>query len=495
MGIEIDREEFSADDEAAFDARLRSCVDTLRGLLATPGFGCGPATIGAELELDLVDDVGRPALVAPALLAARGEKPWAAEIDRFNLEVNYAPLLLGGRPFAALKDAIASSIDDVAAAAAAHGARPVAIGLLPTLLPEDLGVAAMSPGRRYAAVAKALKRRHGGPFAVHIEGRDDAVRFEADEVSVEGASTSFQVHLRVDPAAYARTYNAAQLAVAPALAVAANAPLLFGRRLWDETRIALYRQSVDERPLQVGVGADDDWRPSRVSFGHGFARDGALELFAEAVGLHAPLLPVLSAEDPTLAWRRFVDGGAAPRLVEMGLHKGTVWHWNRAIYDDSDGGHLRIEFRALPAGPTPVDMAANAALQLGLTLALADDIDELLASLTFGHARRNFYAAARFGLDAELVWPQGPARRPRLVSVREVLGELLPRAADALLRAGVFPDDVEAALSPIEGRLTTGQTGARWLAAAALGADGDMADVVSGYLRQADTGAPVHTWR
>ena len=181
-------------------------------------------------------------------------------------------------------------------------------------------------------------------------------------MSLEGAATSFQVHLRVDPAAFARTYNAVQAATAPVLAVAGNSPTFLGHRLWEETRIALCKQSLDERDRR-GLRR----RLARVAFGTGWLRGGALELFAEGVRLYQPLLPVLGDHDPS-------DGGdqwRAPPLEELRLHQGTVWRWNRAVYDPASGGHLRIEMRALPAGPTVVDMLANAALLVGLSLWLA----------------------------------------------------------------------------------------------------------------------------
>src|SRR6185295_670300 len=156
-------------------------------------------------------------------------------------------------------------------------------------------------------------------------------------------------------------------------------------RLWEETRVALFRQATDDRR-----DPSVEWRPARVSFGHGWVRHGALELFAESVLQHAPLLPIASDEDA----RARVRAGDVPELVELRLHQGTIWRWNRAVYDPTAGGHLRIELRALPAGPSLPDMLANAAFLLGLTLALAPDAERLVTALTFGQARLNFYAAA-----------------------------------------------------------------------------------------------------
>jgi len=275
-----------------------------------------------------------------------------------------------------------------------------------------------------------------------------------DDVTLEGANTSFQVHLRVDPADFARSFNAAQLAIAPVLAIAGNSPLFLGRRLWDETRVALFRQSVDDR-----MSAEtDDWRPSRVSFGHGWCRQGAYEQLAESVALHAPLLPVLTDEDPVAV----AAAGGTPALRELRLHHGTTWHWTRAVYDDASGGHLRIELRALPAGPTTADMVANAAFLVGLVCGLREQADDLVVGCTFGQARRNFYEAARFGPDAQLLWPDVAGGPVRPVPATELCARLLPVAEAGLARQGVASDEITRWLDIVAERAASGRTGARW---------------------------------
>jgi len=486
MGLEIDRAEFTDEDHARFDRRLYRCLHALSELLARPGFGVGPTTIGAEVELDLVDADGRPAPINREVLAETRDPRVTHEVDRFNVEVNSCPLALAGRPFTALADELGDALQEVGRAAALHGARTIAIGILPTLREADLH-GALTERNRYRALSAALRRLRPDGFSLHIEG-EDALAIVVDDVTFEGANTSFQLHLRIDPDAFAAHYNAAQLAMAPALAVAGNSPLFLGRRLWDETRIALFRQSVDDRE---GACADD-WRPARVSFGHGWVRRSALELFAESVSLHAPLLPVLGPQDPDEVLR----SGGVPELAELRLHHGTVWRWNRAVFDATAGGHLRIEMRALPSGPTVADMVANAAFGTGLVFAFAGDIDPMLAGLTFGHARRNFYDAARFGLDARLLWPDRPGARAREVDARDLVTRLLPVAHAGLCSHGVDAAEADAWLAIIEARATLGRTGARWQRAwhAALGGGEGECALVERYLQEAATGRPVHTW-
>ena len=355
MGTEITREEFDERDYARFRERLEQDLSELGRLLARPGFGAGPVTVGAELELFLVDRAALPLPMNEAVRASAADPRITVELNRYNLELNSSPAPLAGHPFAALASELDLLLARVGDAARARQGRIALIGILPTLSRAHLDGDVMTEAARYRALARGLRRLRQGPIQIRIVG-DDPLELTSEQIALEGANTSFQVHLRVAPEDFTRTYNAVQLATAPALAVAGNSPTFLGHRLWEETRIALFKQSVEDRDSHQLRR-----RPSRTAFGTGWLRDGALELFAESVRLHEPLLPYTT------------DGeGGTPGLNELRLHQGTVWRWNRAIYDPASGGHLRIEMRALPAGPTVTDMLANAAFLIGLTLCLAD---------------------------------------------------------------------------------------------------------------------------
>jgi gamma-glutamyl:cysteine ligase YbdK (ATP-grasp superfamily) len=491
MGIEVDRAEFSEDDHRRFAERLEQGLQALAEVMARRGFGAGEPSIGAELELCLVDPAGRPVPENRAVLAKTSDPRITLEINRFNLEINTRPSPLAGRPFTFLASELEGALAGIRRAAAEHGASVATIGILPTLAPEHLGTSGLTDMNRYRALSASLRRARRGPFRVRIEG-DEVLEIDSDDVAMEGANTSLQLHLRVAPEAFADAYNAAQIATAPALAVASNAPTLLGRRLWDETRIALFRQAVDDR----FEGSADDWRPARVSFGHGWVRAGAYELFAESVALHEPILPMCGGEDPLAC----VRGGGAPSLQELRIHHGTVWRWNRAVYDGAGGGHLRIELRALPSGPTVADMTANAAFLLGLTLGLSPQARELVQRMTFGHARRNFYMAARHGLDAELLWPATTSPSPQPVPARDLVKRLLPLAERGLLAGGVDPSEANERLEIISRRVDRGVTGARWQrhALAAFEATSERREAIAAmfarYRAEADRGRPVHEW-
>jgi len=299
------------------------------------------------------------------------------------------------------------------------------------------------------------------------------------------------VHLRVDPGDFTRVYNAVQLATIPALAVSGNSPTFLGHRLWEETRVALFKQAVDDRE-----GRGPRRRPARPALGTGWLRGGALELFTESVRLHHPLLPVHGGPEPSPGG----PGGQPPQLDELRIHQGTVWRWNRVIYDPSVGGHLRIEMRALPSGPTVIDMLANAAFLIGLSLWVASQDPQWTYALPFERADHGFHRAAQQGLAAHLSWPSWHRDQIRTLTAGSLVIESLPAAREGLLQAGVATPEADTLLGVIAGRVASGQTGAAWQRAALTAAkrhpdpDRALALMLDRYLACADTGRPVHTW-
>ena len=489
MGTNVDKTQFDECDYSRFRERLEECLSALGQLLERPGFGAGPATLGAELELFLVDGAARPLPHNQAIRAAAADPRVTVELDRFNLELNASPVQLAGRPFSALGGELNTLLDHVADAARDHAGRLALIGILPTLSRADLGPGVITDVPRYRALSSGLRRLRQDPFHIRIAG-EDPLELASDDVGLEGATSSFQVHLRVDPAEFTRTYNAVQLATAPVLAVSGNAPTFLGHRLWEETRIALFKQSVDDRQ-----GHEPRRRLSRTALGTGWLRGGALELFTESVRLHKPLLPVTGGLQ--------LSGGArcqAPPLDELRLHQGTVWRWNRAIYDPASGGHLRIEMRALPAGPTVIDMLANAAFLIGLSLWLAGQDQQWTYALPFERADHGFYRAAQQGLSAQLSWPAGHRDQIRTLTAAKLVAELVPAARQGLLQAGVAAAEADALLEVISARAASGQTGAVWQRATLAdagrrhGRERALAVMLDRYLHYADTGLPVHSW-
>ena len=448
MGTEIEQIQFTPDEVTAFKARLEENLTSLQKLLATPGFGTGPASVGAELEMYVIDAQGHPLHSNQEILQRANDSQLTLELNRYNLEYNLTPCLIAEQAFAAIEMQLQTQLGRLNQLSAELDGRVVPIGILPTLTDRDLGAHCITDRKRYHALVAQLIRRRGSHFSVDING-ENPLKLDMADITLEGANTSFQVHYRVNPDSFADIFNAIQMATPLALALAANSPTLFGRCLWHETRIPLFKQSIDTRHRDR-YGWNE---PPRVNFGRGWLRDGALEQFQEVVRLYEPLLPVCDNND---------ENPPVPRLSELRLHQSTVWLWNRPIYDDADGGMLRVEMRALPAGPTPVDMAANSAFLIGLAEGLKPMINDLMPALPFNTAEYNFYRAAQFGLDAKLVWPEirqyGGKPRPIL----QILEEMLPLARNGLQSIGVSHEEIERYMTVIEQRIVKNQTGATW---------------------------------
>jgi len=489
MGLSIDRSSFTEDEYQHSGIRLRQNLAALKELLARPGFGHGEASLGAELEMSIIDDDAQALPLNREVLAQSLDPQLQLEIDRFNLEYNLSPVQAAGEPFLAMQGELESALAALGEVASRHGGRVIPIGILPTLTMEQLQSGWMTDQARYHALAAGLKRIRRENIPIRIDG-PEPLEADFDSVSVEGANTSLQIHLRVNPEQFADCYNAAQLATPLALAVGANSPFLLGHSLWDETRIALFKQAVDTRKHKR------NWRRmARVPFGHGWVRQGAFELFAESCHLYPVLIPISSDEDDMAVVR---DGGT-PELSELRLHQGTIWNWNRPVYDSADGGHLRIEFRALPSGPTPVDMMASAAYLVGLTIGLSNSVTSLLPAIPFRYADYNFYRAAQSSLEAELLWPTLDDTSPNQVVARDLCRQMLPVADEGLATIGVSEEERGRLLGVIEDRLDSNTTPAAWQRRTLerFGSDSrqeGLRKLVEEYLSMAASGKPVTEW-
>ncbi|MGI9260920.1 MAG: glutamate-cysteine ligase family protein, partial [Woeseiaceae bacterium] len=489
MGLSIDRTEFSEKDYQQAGVRLRENLAALKILLQRPGFGLGEPSLGAELEMSIVDANAEALPLNREMLAETLDPNLQLELDRFNLEYNLSPVPAAGKPFAAMQGELSDALGTLTRTAAQHDGRIVPIGILPTLKMKHLQSSWMTDLARYHALAAGIRRLRREKIAIKIDG-DEPLEAEFDSVTVEGANTSFQVHLRVNPEEFANCYNAAQLVTPLALAVAANSPFLLGHSLWDETRIALFKQSTDTRRHK------HEWRRmARVPFGHGWIRHSAFELLAESCHLYPIILPIYSDDDDVAVAR----SGGVPELAELRLHQGTIWNWNRPIYDSTSGGHLRIELRALPSGPTPIDMMANAAFLVGLVIGMSKKIDDLLPAFPFRYADFNFYRAAQSSLNAELLWPSLNCTSPTEVLAGDLCRQLLPLADEGLDVIGVDNAERAKLLGVIRDRLESKTTPAAWQRRTLEGfgripRPEALQRLVEEYLSRVASGNPVAEW-
>ncbi|MHC4958467.1 MAG: CBS domain-containing protein [Planctomycetota bacterium] len=444
--------------------------------------------IGAEQEYFLVDSSCEASPVAGKVLATLDDPAFTTELALFNLEANLPPYRFQADCLARMERDLDRLLGQLRVAAAAHGADVLLAGILPTLQPSDLHVGNMTQAARYTALNEAMVRMRGREFYVGIKGIDE-FHMVCDSVMLEGCNTSFQVHCQVGADEFARKYNLAQAITGPVLAVAANSPVLFERRLWHETRMALFQCSVDDRShTHLARGQ----RP-RVRFGEKWIDDSVLEIFHDDIARFRVVLSAELGEYPGDVLKR----GELPRLSALCLHNGTVWRWNRACYGLHEGkAHLRIEHRPLPAGPTVIDEVANAAFFLGLLAGLGRQHEDITKVMPFDDARANFMQAARRGLQAHFTWIGGKA-----TSARElILEELLPLARDGLEANGIDSGDIDRYLGVIEERTRVGRSGARWALESLAGMEDRGTDhqrhraLTVGMLERQKTDAPVHTW-
>src|SRR6185436_635023 len=482
-------------DEKTSQAFMKALLEDLRALeymIATGGFETGVARIGAEQEMFLVDRNMRPAPISLEVLDHAKDSRLTTEIARFNLEANLTPLSLTGRCFQQMEKELNELLSLVRKSAETFDADVLLSGILPTLQKSDLTLENLAPIPRYSQLNEGVMRLRGGPFSIHIKGLDE-LQISHDNVMMESCNTSFQVHFQTSPAEFASHYNMAQAITAPVLAAAVNSPLLFGHRLWQETRVALFQHSVDSRSRQQLSRS----QPTRVSFGDRWLKNSVVELFHDQISRFRPIMIAPPDEDPFQVLAR----GDSPLLSALRMHNGTVWRWNRACYGVAEGiAHLRIENRALPSGPTVQDEMANAAFFVGLMVALPQEYGDIAKRLSFDDAKRNFFAAARHGLDAQFRWLDGKS----LSASSLILNDLLPLARAGLKEARVDSSDIDKYLGILEGRVSGGQTGAQWMLNSLLslevkGAHGpnDMHArlLTSTILARQKENQPVHQWK
>jgi hypothetical protein len=488
MGRDVPAVEFTRDDRRRYREKVRASLDVFARMLAESQFDFDRPLSGLEIELNLVDAEGEPAMRNAEVLQAIADDQWATEIGQFNLEINLPPRRIGADGPGTLEKEIRDALNHADERARTVGARLALIGILPTLRESHVHIDALSANDRYRLLNEQIFALRGEDLPIRIDGVERLDTY-ADSVAPEGACTSVQLHLQVSPVTFAQTWNAAQAIAGAQVAIGANSPYLFGKHLWSETRIPMFEQATDTRSAELKA---QGVRP-RVWFGERWI-NSVFDLFEENSRYFPALLPLCDSEDPVAV----LDGGGAPKLAELTLHNGTVWRWNRPVYAVVEGRpHLRVENRVLPGGPTVVDIAANMAFYYGLVRALVDSERPVWSQMSFAAAAENFHAGARDGIEARLYWP-GAGEVP---AAELVLRHLLPLAAKGLDAYGVSASERDRLLGVIEGRCLTGQNGSTWqvatvhrLQAAGFGRDEALRRMTLRYLELMHSNEPAHTW-
>jgi gamma-glutamyl:cysteine ligase YbdK (ATP-grasp superfamily) len=493
MGREIQPIKISGEDRRKYREKVRRSLDALASMLRDQMFDQAEEQVGLEIELNLVDSTGLPSMRSTEVLDQIADpETWSTEVGQFNLEINIPPRRLAGSALADLENEVRGSLNHADQSAGEVGSRLVMIGILPTLAEHDTHEGVLTASERYKVLNEQIFAARGEDMRIEIGGTEQLLT-HASSITPEAACTSVQLHVQVTPDAFASYWNAAQAIAGVQVAIGANSPFFFGKQLWHETRITLFEQATDTRPdelKQQGV------RP-RVWFGERWITS-VFDLFEENLRYFPALLPICEDEDPVTVLER----GGCPLLAEMSLHNGTIYRWNRPVYAVVDGTpHLRVENRVLPAGPSVIDVVANAAFYYGLVRALAQAERPVWTQLSFAAAEENLHTAAKHGIDAVLYWP-GVGDVP----VTElVLRRLLPLAHSGLLAWGVPGEEIDRLLGIIEQRCLTGQTGAAWqigtVSALSGSAPGGLVDrpealrqMTELYIDHMHSNAPVHTW-
>jgi len=471
-----------------FMVAMLADLRALDRMLREGRFETGPTRIGAEQEMFLVDRHWAAARGSLQMLEKLADPHYTTELGQFQLEANADPQLFTGDGLSRMEKQLDELVAKARVAAAELGLAPVLIGILPTLRKADLGLDSMVPSPRYRALNKAMADLRGGAFEFSINGTDELI-VRHDSVMLEACNASFQVHLQVSPAEFPRMYNLSQVLAAPMVAIAANSPLLFGRRLWAETRIALFRQAVDTRSHTHHQRQSE----ARVSFGTRWVRESVLEIFQEDIARFRTLVGIDLDEDPQAMLAR----GETPLLKALRLHNGTIYRWNRACYGVMNNRpHLRIENRVMPAGPSILDEVANGALWFGAMAELGAQGEDVSKRIEFDQSGANFYSAAREGLGSHFTWLDGED----ITAQHLVLDRLLPLAEAGLRRNGIAEDDIKRYLGVVDARVRTARTGARWQLSSwsALkdkATSGERSNaLVAATVRRQQTGRPVAEW-
>jgi CBS domain-containing protein/gamma-glutamylcysteine synthetase len=474
-----------------FTRYLLKDIQALELMLKKDCFDNEQMHIGAEQEICLVDDHGKPSATCLEVLEELNHGSFTTELARFNVECNLEPQPFKGDCFSKLEAETLSLLKELEKITKKRDIDYILTGILPTIRKFDLTTDNITPLDRYYALMNSLKKLRGKEtYELKIEGIDELNTLH-DTALVEACNTSFQVHLQIKPEEFVSKYNVAMAISAPILAAACNSPMLFGKRLWSETRIALFRQSIDTRIASEHLRE----RSPRVMFGNKWLKGSILDLYREDIMRFRVLLTTDIDEDAI----KMVQEGKTPKLRALNVHNSTVYRWNRPCYGISPNGkpHLRIENRILPAGPTVVDEVANAALWIGAMNAFEDTYPDVTEIMEFDDARSNFMNVARDGLRVDVRWVNG-----KKMSVKNLLlKEIIPMARKGLEKANVDKADIDKYMGIIEARVKSEQTGSTWMLQSysklikQTTKEEVMTAITVAIAAKQKSNQPIHTWK
>lgn len=435
-------------ETANYVNQLIQDIEALEKMIAADLIEKAPIRIGAEQEFCLVNENFLPAQNALTILEEINDSHFTTEIAKFNLEINLDPLELSGDCFSQLQKNTERLLKKAQEIAEKQQSKVLLTGILPTLSLDDIHLKSMTPMQRYYVLNEAITASRKQHFNIHIKGVDE-LNILHDSILLEACNTSFQIHLQIHPDEFVAQYNWAQAIAGPILSACCNSPLLFGKELWSETRIALFTQSVDTRTNTFTLNES----PSRVSFGNKWETDSITAIFKDNVSRFKSLV-TSEFKGSSL---ETLESGEIPKLKALNLHNGTVYKWNRVCYGVGGGKpHLRIENRYISSGPTVVDEIANSAFWIGVMVGKPKNFENIHEQMNFKDVKSNFFSAARYGLATQFNW------MGKLIPAQQLIcNELIPMAKKGLAKMGVNQSDINHYMNIISNRVQT-KNGSQW---------------------------------
>ena len=451
MGSQSVRAISSIQDRKNFIKHLLIDIEAFEKMVSEDMFEKGIQRIGAEQEICIVKNDYTPSYNALTILKNVNDPHFTTELGLFNLEINLDPQELKASCFSKLEEELATFLSNASKEASKiENDKIILAGILPTLRTKDLHFKYITPHKRYKTLNKVLKKIRGAEFKLHIQGVDE-LKIKHKSILFEACNTSFQVHLQIDVAHAIDMYNWSQAIAGPVLSVMTNSPLLLGKELWSETRIALFKQSIDVRNKSHLVRG----QKPRVSFGSDWVKNSIVQLFIDDIVRYAPLV-TSDFEENSLEQ---LSNGIMPKMKALNLHNGTLYKWNRLCYGVHENvAHVRIENRYIPSGPSIKDEIANALFWVGVMQGMPNEYKDIWNKMKFKEAKGNFINAARTGIDSHFVWCG-----KEVSAIKFAKKVLLPMAAEGLKKSNVSQVDIDYYLGIIKSRIKKKQTGSKWL--------------------------------
>ena len=439
----------SKKDRVNYIHQLTKDIKALEYMLEHGMIEKSPIRIGAEQEFCIVNNEFNPNNNSLEILELINDSHFTTEIGNYNLEINLDPFELKEDCFSKLHKQLGNLLEKAKKVAETKDSKIVLTGILPTLGLKHISFENMTKIPRYSVLDEAIKESRKQNFHIHIKGNDE-LNLLHDSVMLEGCNTSFQMHLQINPDNFIDSYNWAQAISGPILSVCSNSPVLFGKELWEETRIALFTQSVDTRANSFLLNE----KQSRVSFGSKWETGTISDIFKDNISRFRSLLTSEYSKDSL----EMLENGEIPKLRALNLHNGTVYFWNRMCYGvGNNKPHLRIENRYIPSGPTITDEIANMIFWVGVMLGQPKAYKRIHEKMDFKDAKSNFFSAARYGVSTQFKW------NGKIISCQDlILDEFLPMAYKGLYSMGVSPKDAEHYLKIIKNRIES-QNGSQWI--------------------------------